>query len=190
LLADLWAARPRVEIYKCLIDADGYDPVYIPISSWQARFRTNEAQSYVAVVCPGIEYADTITDRQNGTITIKKGYRFLDNDEEFLTSIIEADIDSISQDEGSKSAAITIVGYTNLTENPKNVTIEELFYRATNPDGTNRWRTKLWIDIDSEAGDFFIKPGDTITYDGDSITANYISIAVSKILETMEITST
>jgi len=189
-LSDSWAARPRNEIYTCVINADGYDPVTLPISSWQARFRTDDAESYVSIVVPGIEYADIITDRDAGTITIYKGYKFLDTNEEFLTEIIEADIDSVSDGEGPRSASITITAYTTLVESPKSVTIDGLFYRATNPDGTIRWRTKLWIDIDSESGDFFIKPGDTLTYDGDSITVSYIAIAVSNIQEVMEITST
>jgi len=189
-LSDSWAARPRNEIYTCVIDADGFDPVILPISSWQARFRTDDAESYVAVVVPGIEYSDTITDREDGTITIHKGYKFLDTNEEFLTAIIEADIDSISDDEGPRSASIQITAYTTLTENAKNVTIDEVHFKNTNADGSVRWRTSLWIDIDTANGDFFIKPGDTVTYSGDTITVDYISIAVDVNQESMEISST
>ena len=190
LLTDLWGTRPRNEIYTCTISAGGYDDVALPISSWQARFRTDDAQSYVAVVVPGIDYWEEIFDRAAGTITIAKGWKFLDTNEIFTTDIIVADIDSISNDEGSKSASIGITAYTILTEVPKNVTITEVIYRGVTTAGKNKWRMPLYLDIDSISGDFFIKPGDTITYDGDSITADYISITTNTTQEIMEITST
>lgn len=190
LLSDKWEARPRNEVYTCTISADGYDDIVLPISSWQARFRTDDAQSYVAVVIPGIEYWEEISDRSAGTITIAKGWKFLDTNEEFTIDIIVADIDSISFDEGSRSASIGITAYTTLVETPKSVTITEATYRGVSTQGKNKWKMPLYLDIDSESGDFFIKPGDTVTYDGDSITADYISISIGTSQNVMEVTST
>ena len=190
LLADAWAIRPRNEIYSCtLATAGAGSGVVIPISSWQARFRTDDAQSYVSVVIPGISDWQDVFDRQNGTLTISKGYKFLDNNEEFLTAIITADIESIANDEGPRSAAINITGYTTLVEAPKTVTVEKLYYKAIAMNGTVRWRMPLYLDIDSVSGDFFIKPGDTVEYGAESLIVDYIAFNVSKNQEVMEMTS-
>lgn len=52
--------------------ADGLDDIEIPMSSFQARRRSGEP-TYLSVVIPGLDHAEAIAARSNGTIRVDQG---------------------------------------------------------------------------------------------------------------------
>jgi len=72
-------------------DADGEDDIEMPMSSFQTRMRNSEP-TFLMVVLPGVEYADEITARSNGTLKIDMAYK---QDGEYLQreTIVQANPD-------------------------------------------------------------------------------------------------
>jgi hypothetical protein len=77
LISDMYKMQV---VYLCVLtgDADGFDDLEIPISSFQSVMRDGDP-SYLACVIPNsIAYVEAISVRTNGDIIVKKGYKYAD----------------------------------------------------------------------------------------------------------------
>lgn len=187
--------RPRQEIHICVLTGwhVSLPDIELPISSWQARLRNGDP-TYVSAIIPNtIAYAEAIVARTGGQIRIYKGYRFIDRTGgRFLALVVETNLASIRHDTGARSSSITLVGYANITNDaPKTMVYEALTYRALQADGRRRWRTGLKLNfseiIAGDAWDFIARPGDTVTYNEESMVVGFISLAVSDKFELVEL---
>ena len=55
------------------------------------------------------------------------------------------------------------------------------------PYRKSRWRTNLQINTDELGWSFIAEPGDTVSYQGDSMVVGEISLAVSDQMELVEL---
>ena len=148
--------------------ADGLDDVEIPISSFQARKRS-DANTYLSAVIPNIDYIDTLTDRSNGTMQIKQGYEkngvILQKD-----IIIEAEMETPAYDQGGTNQSITVSGYKDQTFTAKAVLLTNATYKSLR-NGKLRFRFA--------EPNIYLNPGDTVTVGLDTLIVDTLSYAIS-----------
>ena len=87
------------------------------------------------------------------------------------------DLEDVRTDEGSQSTSITLEGHRTTTYSAKAVSLTGSSYKNI-ADGKTRYRC---------APDLYLRPGDTVTVNGDTFTADNISIAISVDSQTMEV---
>jgi hypothetical protein len=162
--------------YECVLtgDADGETDLTIPMSSFQGRFRSGDP-SYLAVNVPSMEYAADITARSNGSLSVYIIKTIGDN--RIRELLITVDLEDIRTDEGANSQTITLSGHRTETPFAKTVTFDDVYY-ANMINGLRRFRCPP---------DLYLKPGDTVVIDGETMTADLITWAVSVDSCTMEI---
>ena len=168
-------AIPR---YFCTLTGapDGTTDIQIPISSLQARKRTGNP-TYVAVVVPGFDYAQQITDRANGELVIELGYE-IDGTIEFLEEILRATLEDIRTDEGPVNRAISLSGHKTETFATQITTIENSIYRSLQSGNI----VHRFAHIDP-----YLNPGDTCRAGDDEFTVDYIIYMVNSYGTTMEV---
>jgi hypothetical protein len=154
--------------YECVLtgDADGETDLTIPMSSFQGRFRSGDP-SYLAVNVPSMEYAADITARSNGSLSVYIIKTIGDN--RIRELLITVDLEDIRIDEGGGSQAITLSGHRTETPLAKTVSFDDVYY-ANMINGLRRFRCPP---------DLYLKPGDTVVIDGETMTADLITWAVS-----------
>jgi hypothetical protein len=170
-----WLATNRdlaVVRYYCTLTgaADGLADVTLPISSFQARKRTDQ-RDYLSVVVPGVAYADAIASRSNGQIYIEMAY-LLDGVESVREEIIRADLEKIDIHEGTRNRSITLSGYGDGSMPARAASIRGSNYKATY-SGSMSFRFPQ--------ADPYLNPGDALTVldTGDSMTVDQITYAIS-----------
>lgn len=170
-----WLASNRdlaVVRYYCTLTgaADGLADVTLPISSFQARKRTDQ-RDYLSVVVPGIAYADAIASRSNGEIYIEMAY-LLDGVESVREEIIRADLETINVSEGTQSRSISLSGYGDGTMPARAASIQGSNYKATYSGS---------LSFRFPQADPYLNPGDALTVldTGDSLTVDQITYAIS-----------
>jgi len=144
--------------------SDSTTDIEIPISSFQARKRNGEP-TYLQITIPGVDYAEQISARSNGTLNIDMAYK---QNNKFLQrkNIIQADFETIRIDEGLSSQTITLTGYKTESFSKKTAALSGSIYRSVT-NGIIRHRiAKPNIDLN---------PGDTVTIGNDTFDANVIS---------------
>ena len=174
--------NPSILYYFILTGApDSLDDETIPISSFQARYRS-DASTYLSVVIPdGATWIDAVEARPNGELVIKMALAtagvIYQNDEILRVSL---DADGIRYDAGSTSESITLVGHkVESFESPQTIELSDVVYRRQNGDGT--------ITLRCAAPNIYLRPGDTAEYGDDSITVDTISYSISVSLQTVEV---
>lgn len=157
-------------------DSDATTDAEIPISSWQARHRSGDP-SYLSVSIPyTATRASQINARPNGEMVVELAY-LLDGEESVREEIIRADLEDIYIYEGARSKSIVLVGHKTITFSSKIVTLTGVSYKETK-NGVLRYRADP---------DLYLKPGDTVKYDGDEITAGLVTYYVGETFATMEV---
>ncbi|RLI61040.1 MAG: hypothetical protein DRO88_13565, partial [Promethearchaeia archaeon] len=152
--------------YYFTLTGDGitHDDVEIPISSFQCNMR-NDAPTYLQVTIPGLDYVDEIIDRPNGRMIVSLGYK-LNGEIVRKKEIVSADLEEPSFYRGPESQSIVLSGHKTESYTPKEITLDGEIYQSIT-SGKNRYRiAKPNIDL---------KPGDTVTIDGTTFTADLIS---------------
>jgi len=147
-------------------DADGLDDIEIPISSFQSRLRSG-ASTYLSVVIPGVEYSNEISNRINGDLIIDAA--FFVGSTEVRQTIVWTHLDSIRVDEGPLNKSITLTGYRQETYTQKSITLQGSIYYNLNGDLFSYRFAKP---------DLFLNPGDLVTVDGITFTADLVSYYV------------
>ncbi len=156
--------------------ADGLSDVTIPISSFQCRLKSG-APSYLSVVIPGLDYAAAIAARPNGDLQVYMIERYRGG-HRIREKIAEVDLDDVRIDKGTGSKSITLTGYRTVTYDPKAMTLEGAAYGST-IGGKRRYRC---------LSNLYLNPGDTVTVDDETFTADEITMAFSVGQKTMEVT--
>ncbi|MBN1664832.1 MAG: DUF2341 domain-containing protein [Deltaproteobacteria bacterium] len=162
--------------YECILsgEADGLDDLLLPISSFQARLKSGDP-SFMSVVVPGTDYASDITVRANGDLTtyIVKSV----GESRVREKIMTVDLEDIRLDKGSDSQSITLSGHRTHTYETKTVNFDSIFYEAQY-SGKRRYRLPP---------DLYLRPGDTAVVNGEPVTVDMITWAVSPLSFMMEI---
>lgn len=166
--------------YLCTLTAAATgDVLEMPISSFQGRFRSGDP-SYLSVVIPGLDLSAAIAamadpdDPPAISIYMIKNY---ENGESVSGLIMTVDLEDIRIDEGSSSQSITLSGHRTITNEAKSVSLTGASYRNVT-DGLRRYRC---------APDLYLRPGDTVTVNDETFTADYISMAISCDYSSMEV---
>lgn len=168
--------------YVCYLTpsvASGLSRLTIPMSSFQGRFRSGDP-SYLSVVTPGFSQSSDITNRVDEedppelSVYMVKTYADGNQISELMMAV---DLEDVRIDQGAVNQSITLEGHRTNTYTAKSVTLSGASYKNLE-DGSLRYRC---------SPDLYLRPGDTVTVNGDTFTANYISIAMSVDSQTMEV---
>lgn len=171
-----------IKIYRLILtgDGDATTDVELPLANFSGRLRDAEESYLQAVIPDAYSYADLIADRPNGDIVISSGVRFADGTTQFV-EIARANLESIADDRGSRSASVTLSGHKQSTNQaPKSRDMSGVTYRHGG-SGTKRYRCTL---------DPNLRPGDTAVFPnlGESIIVGTIQYIVDPRREEMELT--
>jgi len=176
------ATSDYIITYLCYLtpqEGSIYDAIALPISSFQGRFKSGDP-SYLSCVIPGSDYATAISDRNDPvnppelSVYMRKTF----SDGNVITEqIMAVDLEDTTIDEGSTSYSITLSGHRTTTYSAKAITLTGASYKNLT-GGKTRYRC---------APDLYLRPGDTVTVNGDTFTADNISIAISVDSQTMEV---
>ena len=176
-----WRAKKR--FYLTLTGAaDATTDIEIPISSFQARVKTDNP-SYLSVVIPDLENrAAAVNARSNGDLIIEMVYEINGRDV-LRQEIVRVDLEEIRTDEGPRSESITLSGHKTHSFTGKNITLAgKANYRAVDQG---------WLRVRA-AIDPLLKPGDTVTIGSDTFTAGEVILSANarrQIMEMVESTS-
>jgi len=170
--------RTTKRFYLTLTGAeDGTTDVELPISSFQCRRRSGDP-SYLECVIPNIDdYADYVSDRSNGQLVLEMAY-VLAGAEVLREEIARVDLEYIDLDEGGRSQSMRLSGHRTETYTPQAAELEGLIYSGQS-QGRRRARTAL--------PNIYLRPGDTVTVDGDSWTADLVTYWVTVGAHLMEV---
>ena len=167
--------------YRCTLTgaADGMPDIVLPISSFQTRSRKNPRPSYLSVIVPNATlHLPHIIARPNGEIVIEQGRMYPDGIE--YDDLVRADYESCSYNEGARNSSITLTGHRTLTPAPAQIVpLRGVSIVAMQMTGVRRV---------TAAVDFRVRAGDTVTWDGQSMVAGMVAIAVGRHHATMTIT--
>lgn len=159
-----------IETYLCRLDE-----VVLPMSSFQGRFKSGKP-SFLSVVIPGVNHASAITAHANGKLSVTM-VRTYPSGNTITEMLMEVDLDEIRTDKGIENASITLTGYRTVTYNPKAIELEGANYGST-IKGLKRYRCLPHP---------YLRPGDIVNVDGQSFTADEITMAFAVGQKTMEV---
>jgi len=167
--------------YRCTLTgtADGLPDIVLPISSFQTRARKNPRPSYLSVIVPNATlHLPYIIARPNGEIVIEQGRMYPDGIE--YDDLVRADYENFAYNEGARNSSITLTGHRTLPVTvPQIVDLRGVSIQAQQQTGIRRV---------TAAVDFRARPGDTVKWDGNEMTAGMIAIAVGRRTATMTVT--
>ena len=156
-----------------------YSEITIPMSSFQGRFKSGDP-SYLSCVIPGGDYAQAISDRNDPDyppeLSVYMVKAFV-NGNVISERLMAVDLEDVRIYEGATSYSITLSGHRTTTYSAKAITLTGASYKNLT-GGKTRYRC---------APDLYLRPGDTVTVNGDTFTADNISIAISVDSQTMEV---
>lgn len=163
--------------YLCVVtgDADGMTDLVVPISSFQGRFRSGDP-SFLSVVAPGLDYAEAINARANGDLIVYMVKTYA-NGYVHTAQLMAVDLENIDLDEGSTSQSITLSGHRTEAQSPKAYTLRGPSYHSIRI-GRTRYRC---------VPDLYVRPGDTVTVNGETFVAGLITWTVGAGIESMEV---
>jgi hypothetical protein len=161
--------------YTCVLSLAGLADLAIPMSSFQARFKSGDP-SFLSVVTPGMDLALDIADRAGGLLRVYMVKTFSDGNQ-IREMLGEVTNDDIRTDEGTENQSVTLDGHKTVTFTPKALALSGPQYRAAYGGGV-RYRC---------TPDFYLRPGDTVTINEETFQANVISWAISVESELMEV---
>lgn len=153
----------------------------IPMANFSGQFRSG-SPSYLQVSIPDAgTHAATIqayAALDNVDMVIDAGYLYSDGDYQ-TQEIARVTLRNIRYDYGSRSSSVSLDGTdTRTNPSPKAVTLTGSSYLNIDTDGRLRYRVRP---------DFSVRPGDTVTVDGDTFVASEISWQVNSTSATMEV---
>lgn len=145
------------------------DPqVVMPISSWQATLQVDRSNFLQCVVPAVDDYVSTIADRQ-GSEEFVVSRVAIDGSNRFETEIARAPLTTTSIARGSTNYTCTMSGYEDAPAAPTSPKTRVLTgIRSIAIDGSGRYRVRADVD-------WFLRPGDTASAEGDTFTASYIN---------------
>ena len=161
-------------VYFCILT--GTTDIVLPMKSFQSKLRTG-VPTYLQVVIPGIDWSSQIYERIDGTLKIDMAYIF-NGEITNRSTIIEADLDSVSVHDGAKNKSIVLVGYSTIAHLNNSLVLRDASYMAT-LNGGMRYRLPV--------PNVYLRPGDTVTVGTDTFNANVISYYIGTDRSIMEL---
>jgi hypothetical protein len=158
--------------YECILTGDGFDDLVIPISSLQSRQRAG-TPSYAEVTIPGLAHLQDIMSMPDAEFVISL-LLILDSEVIQREILFQSPIDTMVISGNVKDQTIILSGYRTEPENdsPKTIAISGVSYSCMD---------KGTMAIRKADPDPYLRPGDSVEYDGNLITANTISYSLSGI---------
>lgn len=158
-------------------DGDSLDDVEMKIRSFQYRLR-NARPTYLSIVLPySDDYIDYINDRPNGDLVVDKAY-ILNGVEIAREEIIRVNYENVRPDLGPTNQSITLTGHKTETYAQNNITLENPIYDSTY-EGTRTFRFA--------EPDLYLRPGDLLTVNGETIEVGLITSWVTADRSQMEV---
>ncbi|MFL1405369.1 RCC1 domain-containing protein [Marinobacter sp. M1N3S26] len=159
------------ELYFLVIEADGLEPIEIPISSWQATNQSEGRQKFLQAVIPAAaDLMEDIEARAGGELAILKGYRLSDGAVR-REEIIRTTFGQPRSDQGGTNFTVTVSGYSDggsVSSGDRTLTgIRSISMSDGNP------RVRCDIDL-------FLRPGMTVTAGEMTFRADYINYFVGR----------
>lgn len=152
------------KIFVVVLKADGLSDLELPVHTITIRMRDVRASYLNCMIPDPVAYTDAILERADGQMHLYGGELTMDG-VRHLEELIYGNVDNIYFGVGSGNM-LTLTGLRYIThENPAPVEIE-----APIKIKRDRGRTSV-----RSALDFFTKPTDIVTVDGESFTADLIT---------------
>lgn len=145
------------------------DPqVVMPISSWQATLQVDRS-NFLQCVVPAVDDFVSVIAARQGSEEMVVSRVAIDGGNRFETEIARAPMTTTSIAAGSTNYTCTMSGYEDAPDPPTSPKTRVLTgIRSIAIDGAGRYRVRADID-------WFLRPGDTASADGDTFTASYIN---------------
>lgn len=146
----------------------GSPPVVMPISSWQATLQVDRS-NFLQCVVPAVDDFVSIISARQGSEEFVVSRVAVDGGSRFETEIARAPLTTTSISRGATNYTCTMSGYDDAPESPTSPKTRLLTgVRSIAIDGSGRYRVRADVD-------WFLRPGDTASVDGDTFTASYIN---------------
>jgi len=164
--------------YECRIQCDGFDDILIPVSAFSSRLR-HGYPSYSEITIPGLQYFVELAARHEGYLVVSaiiaKGNEIL-----LKEDIFNAPIDKMTITGNQSLQHMVLSGTRPAEENltPQTAPLRGIVYRRLSYGK---------LALRAAVTDLYLKPGDTVTYDGDSFTASTITHSFSPTGAFMEV---
>lgn len=152
--------------YACDIEADGFETIRVPMSSWQATLQIDRASYVQAVIPAATQWADAIDDRSSGEFIIRRGARFEGGSVQ-ETELARAPVTTPRMNEGPTKATLTLTGYTT-TAAPADGTVVRTLEHVRSQSASPGQRARCAID-------WKLRPGEQVDARGRVFTAGYIN---------------
>lgn len=162
-------------LYSCTLS--GSPDYALPISSFQARYRSSDP-TYLSVVVPNITtHIDAINARSSGTLTVTRTTYNAAGAQLQSDEVISVTLENIRFDTGTRRSSGTLDGHKTSTFVPKVVQLEGAsYYNVSN--GLKRYRC---------TPNNALRPGDTVQVNDVEFEIDLITWHVSPSAETMEV---
>jgi len=164
--------------YECRIQCDGFDDFIVPVSAFSSRLRLGYP-SYSEITIPGLQHFTAVTALRDGyfvvSAIISKGGKDL-----LREDIFKAPIDKMTITGNQSLQHMVLSGTRPAEENPgpQIAPLRGIVYRSLSYGK---------LALRAAVTDLYLKPGDTVTYDGDSFTARTITHSFSSTGSFMEV---
>jgi len=162
--------------YTCILT--GTTGLALPISSFQARYRSGRP-TYLSVTVPsGADYYDEISDRSDGQLVLTRTIYGIDGTELSSGEVMRVDLEDIELYQGSSSYSITLTGHRTTSNGiPHTVELSGASYRSVR-NGSRRYRCSPHNQL---------RPGDTAQIYGDEFVVDSVSWYANSRSETFEV---
>ena len=156
--------------YACRILCDGFADILVPVSAFSSRQRRGYP-SFSEITIPGLHRFAEVALRFEGTFVVSV-ILTKDGEDLLMVDIFNAPIDKMTITGNQTLQHMVLSGTRTAEENkgPQTAPLQGVIYRRQSY-GEISLRTKVT--------DLYLKPGDTVTYDGDSFTARTVTHSFS-----------
>ena len=164
--------------YACRIECDGFADIIVPVSAFSSRQRRGYP-SYSEITIPGLHRFAEIALRSEGYFVVSV-ILTKDGEDLLMVDIFNAPIDKMTITGNQSLQHMVLSGTRPAEENkgPQMAPLQGVIYRRQSY-GELSLRTKVT--------DLYLKPGDTVTYDGDSFIARTVTHTFSSAGAFMEV---
>jgi hypothetical protein len=164
--------------YACRIECDGFADIIVPVSAFSSRQRRGYP-SYSEITIPGLHRFAEVALRSEGYFVVSVIIS-RDGEDLLVADIFNAPIDKMTITGNQNLQHMVLSGTRPVEENkgPQTAPLQGVIYRRQSY-GELSLRTKVT--------DLYLKPGDTVTYDGDSFIARTVTHSFSSAGAFMEV---
>jgi hypothetical protein len=141
-------------IYRCFIEANGYERLEVKISSWQATQQLDRSSYAQAVIPAARDIYQAIAARRGGEFVIYRGARLEQSDIENLMEIVRSPMGQVRLDSGPQRTTVTVSGYSSAF-----MSTNRVIYAQRNSTAQN-YDTALIQSLQARGWDVRVMTGD------------------------------